>query len=121
MQLVADENKTRENTSTNAKERTLESLVTRINETVDTLDLIHPAIEIIREYDAKSQSNLLHTLDVYLLNDCNAQHCGRLLFLHRNSLVYRIHRIQEIAGIDLSDPEERSYLRLSFLLWKAQQ
>ena len=121
MQLVVDENKTRENTSTNAKERTLESLVARINETVDTSDLIHPAIEIIREYDAKSQSNLLHTLDVYLLNDCNAQHCGRLLFLHRNSLVYRIHRIQEIAGIDLSDPEERSYLRLSFLLWKAQQ
>ena len=99
----------------------LDNLTARIVREVDVSDLIHPAIEIIREYDAKSQSNLLDTLDVYLQNDCNAQHCGRLLFLHRNSLVYRIHRIQEIAGIDLSDPDERSYLRLSFLLWKAGQ
>ena len=96
----------------------LEELVSEIVNAIDARSLIHPALETIREYDMKNQSNLLHTLDAYLLNDCNAQRCGRMLFLHRNSLVYRIRRIQEIAGIDLSDPEERSYLRLSFLLWK---
>lgn len=99
----------------------LEDLTAKIVQATDVTEMLHPAIEAIRAYDAKNQTNLLHTLDVYLLNDCNAQHCGRLLFLHRNSLVYRIHRIQEIAGIDLSDPDERSYLRLSLLLWKAQQ
>jgi len=121
MQLEPNENTARKSKGVCPSERALDLLTARITDAVDTSDLLHPALEIIREYDAKSQSNLFHTLDVYLLNDCNAQHCGRLLFLHRNSLVYRIHRIQEIAGIDLSDPEERSYLRLSFLLWKAQQ
>ena len=101
--------------------QTLSELVASIIDSAEVEKHLHPAIEIIRDYDAKNQTNLLHTLDVYLLNDCNAQHCGRLLFLHRNSLVYRIHRVQEIAGIDLSDAEERSYLRLSFLLWNALQ
>lgn len=102
------------------EQQSLDTLTAAIVNAIDVSGMLHPAIEIIRNYDQKNQSNLLHTLDVYLLNDCNAQHCGRLLFLHRNSLVYRIRRIQDIAGIDLSDPDERSYLRLSFLLWKAQ-
>ena len=107
--------------NTRCNRQSLEMLTTAIVKAVDVSELLHPAIEVIRNYDQKNQANLLHTLDVYLQNDCNAQHCGRLLFLHRNSLVYRIHRIQEIAGVDLSDPDERSYLRLSFLLWKARQ
>ena len=94
-------------------------LTAEIVESADIENLLHPALEALRVYDRNNKSNLFDTLDVYLLNDCNAQLCGRLLFLHRNSLVYRIHRIQEITGVDLSNTEERSYLRLSFLLWKA--
>ena len=77
---------------------------------------LHPALDIIENYDKENQTDLLHTLQVYLENDCNAQKCGRLLFLHRNSLVYRIRRIQEISSCDLSDINERSYLRVSFFL-----
>lgn len=116
----ADDN-IQQKASSHADGRALDKLVKTVVDSADVRSMLHPALQVIHEYDLKNQSNLLHTLDVYLLNDCNAQHCGRLLFLHRNSLVYRIHRIQDIAGIDLSNPEERSYLRLSFLLWKALQ
>ena len=102
-------------------EKALERLVAAIVDNVDVKGMLHPSLETLLAYDEKNKSNMFHTLDVYLENDCNAQLCGRLLFLHRNSLVYRIKRIQKIAGIDLSDPEERSYLRLSLLLWKALQ
>lgn len=91
-------------------------LIRTIQSAVPCDHLLHPALGIIERYDHENQTDLLKTLEVYLENDCNAQKCGRLLFLHRNSLVYRIHRIQEISGCDLSDPEERSYLRISFLL-----
>ena len=94
----------------------LTTLINAIKENVACGRLLHPALDIIEQYDRENQTDLLNTLKVYLDNDCNAQKCGRLLFLHRNSLVYRIHRIQEISGCDLSDPEERSYLRISFLL-----
>lgn len=94
----------------------LNLLVRTIQENVPYERLLHPALDIIERYDRENQNDLLHTLEVYLENDCNAQKCGRLLFLHRNSLAYRIHRIREITGCDLSDAEERSYLRISFLL-----
>lgn len=118
--------KSAENTSQSeaarcAIEQNFGRLTEQIVQSADLSGLLHPALNALMTYDANNKSNLFDTLDVYLLNDCNAQLCGRLLFLHRNSLVYRIHRIQEITGVDLSDPEERSYLRLSFLLWKALQ
>ena len=91
-------------------------LLDAIRQDVDLDDLLHPGLDKLAEYDRANKSELLHTLCVYLDNDCNAQLCSRLLFLHRNSLVYRVHRIQEISGCDLSNPTERSYLRISFLL-----
>lgn len=78
--------------------------------------LLHPALAKLARYDEANQSNLLHTLKVYLEHDRNAQRCANMLYLHRNSLQYRVRRIQEIAGINLDDPTERAYLRLSFLL-----
>lgn len=95
----------------------LEALLAEINENAHCRDLLHPALDVLREYDEAKQTDLFNTLKIYLENDCNAQKCGRILFLHRNSLVYRIHKIQEVSGCDLSDPVERSYLRISFLLW----
>ena len=94
----------------------LEALVAEIKRNSNTRGMLHPAIARLAAYDAENQSDFLRTLEVYLNNDCNAQKCGRLLFLHRNSLVYRIRRIQEIAGCNLADPTERAYLRLSLLL-----
>jgi len=99
-----------------AKDSALAFLTSKIASSIDTEDLLHPAIAKLARYDQVNQSNLLHTLKVYLENDRNAQRCANLLYLHRNSLQYRVRRIQEIAGINLDDPYERSYLRLSFLL-----
>ena len=99
-----------------AKDSALAFLTSKITSSIDTEDLLHPAIAKLARYDQVNQSNLLHTLKVYLENDRNAQRCANLLYLHRNSLQYRVRRIQEIAGINLDDPYERSYLRLSFLL-----
>lgn len=101
-----------------AKDDALAFLTSKISSTINTEDLLHPAIAKLTRYDQVNQSNLLHTLKVYLEHDRNAQRCANLLYLHRNSLQYRVRRIQEIADIDLDDPEERAYLRLSFMLYE---
>lgn len=100
----------------NAENYALPYLKSLIKDNLDVEKLLHPALGILAHYDEVNQSNLLNTLKVYLDNDRNAQRSANILYLHRNSLQYRIRRIQEIAGIDLDDAEERSYLRLSFLL-----
>ena len=98
------------------KDCALAYLVSEISRTTNVEGLLHPALAKLASYDAANQSNLLNTLKVYLELDRNAQRCANSLYLHRNSLQYRMRRIQEIADIDLDDPAERSYLRLSFLL-----
>lgn len=94
----------------------LSFLKSQITDNVQLDGLLHPALTKLARYDEANQSNLLHTLKVYLEHDRNAQRCANMLYLHRNSLQYRVRRIQEIAGINLDDPTERAYLRLSFLL-----
>ena len=80
------------------------------------LDLTHPALEQLQNYDDERHTDLFNTLKVLLENERNIVATARKLFIHRNSLMNRIVRIKELTSIDLNDFTERSYLTLSFLL-----
>lgn len=76
----------------------------------------HPALAALRQYDHANNSQLYKTLCVYIEKGCNIKLTSENLFIHRNSLVYRLDRITEICGIDLSDINTLFLLRLSFLV-----
>jgi DNA-binding PucR family transcriptional regulator len=59
---------------------------------------------------------MARTLETYL--DCSgvARHAAKALFLHPHSLRYRLRRIGEIQGIDLTDPMERLSTHLALKL-----
>lgn len=50
------------------------------------------------EYDQEKGTDLLRTLETYLENEQNLARTSRALFIHRNSLKYRLERIKEILG-----------------------
>ena len=52
----------------------------------------------------------------YLRHGGNATRTADALFLHRNSLGYRLARIQALTGLDLDDPDARLALQVSVLL-----
>lgn len=54
-------------------------------------------------YDKKNSSCLIQTLKIYLNNNCNIIHTSQILDTHRNTIKYRINRIEEILGISLND------------------
>ena len=57
------------------------------------------------EYDRAHNTAFVKTLEVYIrTNSCLAETASRL-FVHVNTLKYRLRRIQEILDVDLSDPE----------------
>lgn len=70
----------------------------------------------IELYDSQNQTELLNTLICYYKNDCNARITAKELFIHKNSVIYRVKRIEEIIGLNLSDPEDRFNLQLSLKL-----
>lgn len=87
-----------------------------ISETGDLTRYLHPALPKLSEYDAESGTNLELTLHTYLRNSCSTTDTARDLYLHRNSVIYRLRRIEELCDIDLGDTDTRFRLRLSFAI-----
>lgn len=63
----------------------------------------HPALQILNEYDKAYKTELYMTLKTFLKSDRNLGTTAEALFLHRNSVTYRINRIVELAKLDLND------------------
>jgi sugar diacid utilization regulator len=72
-------------------------------------DLLGP----LAEHDARRQSELLHTLRVYL--ECGGHHAttAERCHIHISTLKYRLSRIADILDRSLSDPSTRFELRLA--------
>lgn len=73
----------------------------------------HPAVLQIAERDRMKRSNLLETLEEYLQHIDDPGKAAENLFIHKNTLFYRIGRIKEEFGLDLSDGEERLRIQIT--------
>ncbi len=61
------------------------------------------ALELLRPVLAKDKDGtLLETLRVYLDCDCSPSVTSERLFVHRNTLRYRIRLVEQLSGLDLS-------------------
>jgi purine catabolism regulator len=67
-------------------------------------------------YDAGRGTQLVDTLEAFFGNMGNVSQTAEALYLHRNSLLYRLERIGEITGLDLNDPDDRFSLQLALRL-----
>jgi purine catabolism regulator len=63
--------------------------------------------------DKRTGEALVETLGVFFTCNGNLSEAARQLHLHRNSLLYRLHRARELLGHDLDDPELRLALQLA--------
>lgn len=61
----------------------------------------------LEDYDKRHNAELVHTLAVFFEQNANASQAARILYIHRNTLNYRLQRITEITGLSLEDPEAR--------------
>lgn len=77
---------------------------------------IHPAIPFLEEYDRTYAAEYLKTLREYLRNSCRSSETCESIHIHRNTLNYRINKIEHLAGIDLGSEYTRTHLSLSFML-----
>lgn len=60
--------------------------------------LIHPAV---RELAAEGGDQLIQCLYTYLLNGRSIADTARAMYVHRNTLIYRLGKIEEILGKEL--------------------
>ncbi|MDR2108734.1 MAG: helix-turn-helix domain-containing protein [Coriobacteriales bacterium] len=65
-------------------------------------------------YDKAHNTELYHTLNVYLDCNCSATQACKALFIVRSSFIYRLGKLEKLLGLDLRDPAVRLLLSLSF-------
>jgi DNA-binding PucR family transcriptional regulator len=56
----------------------------------------------VREYDARHKADLLPTLTSFLACDGSWSACAARMYVHVNTVRYRIGRIESLTGRDLS-------------------
>lgn len=66
----------------------------------------------IDQYDRTNRSELLSTLEAFFAADNSLAETASRLHLHRNTVAYRLRRIEQISGHQLGDPETRLALHL---------
>ena len=93
----------------------LEQLLARIS-SEQARFLISPDIHRLQEANAQYSFSLVDTLKAYLECNCNLIRTAERLFLHKNTLLYRLNHIKSILRCDLNDADERLLLMLSFKL-----
>jgi len=73
-------------------------------------------LEPILRYDTQNNAVLLTTLQAYLQCNGNVTKTARKIFVHRNTLLYRLNQIRELAEIDLDDAMIRMHYLTAILV-----
>ena len=84
-----------------------------MREAQNTIDITNPSIIEIEQYDIKNKTEYLKTLKMWLTNKMDYSATAKALFLHRNSLYYRMQQIQNLFSIDLDDMSTNVQLYLN--------
>jgi len=69
-------------------------------------------IEPLAAYDDQYETELVVTVEAYLANDGNVAATAKQLFTHRHTIRYRLERVRELCGHDVSATEGREKLGL---------
>ena len=70
----------------------------------------------LKNEDHMKGTDFYRTLKEYLLHGNNVSMTSKKLFIHRNTMIYRLGKINEILGVDINDPAVSKRLMISMIL-----
>ena len=73
------------------------------------------AHDIFGETLPKLDEELLSTVNRFFKNSLNISETARQLYLHRNTLVYRLERVQKLTGLDIRNFEDALTFRIAWM------
>ncbi len=76
------------------------------------------SVGALAEFDRENHTNLLETLEVYLLENRNLSVAAKRLYIHRNTMNYRINKIKAILNTDFDDPEKLLKLQIGIRIMR---
>lgn len=65
-----------------------------------------------------SDKEMLLTLETFFEMDCNVSETAKKLYIHRNTLLYRLDKIKQETGADVRSFSDAAIVKLTMLLYK---
>lgn len=91
-------------------------LLFHLHGTPELKSLYEETLEKIVDHDERHASDLVPTLKAFYSTHGNLSKTAEVLFLHRNTVSYRLQRVEEITGLHLDDEDDRFRLQLALKL-----
>ena len=79
-------------------------------------DYYEHTIQPLVEFDQKNDSNLTQVLQCYLNHNGSVKETADELYVHRNTVNYKLAKIRELTGMDLSSIDARIQLAIGLML-----
>ncbi|WP_339226888.1 PucR family transcriptional regulator ligand-binding domain-containing protein [Oceanobacillus sp. FSL K6-2867] len=81
-------------------------------------EIVMTTIEQLVQYDEQRNMDLIGTFRTFNKFRGNVSQTARVLNLHRQSLLYRLRKIESLTGLSLVDPDDLFLLDLSIRSWR---
>jgi len=100
------------------KDTRVDRLLLNIVQTPEIKEIIMSTIQPLVQYDAQRSMDLIDTFSAYNQCNGNVSQTARVLNLHRQSLLYRLRKIESLTGLSFVNPDDLFLLDLSIKAWK---
>lgn len=85
---------------------------------IELKDFVMEILGELIQHDEENNSDYVNTLQVYLEEGGNIGETAQKLYVHRNTIKYRITKVEEILNIDLEDTNTVFNLQFAFKIRK---
>jgi sugar diacid utilization regulator len=93
-------------------------LITEIENSSLLKEYYYDTLGKLEQYDLQNHTDFTAVLNAFLQENGSYIQAAQRLYMHRNTLMYKINKIQELIKMDLSDPKVRFECYLGFLVKK---
>lgn len=91
-------------------------IISKFTNDSEVHELVKSTLSDLIDYDNAKQLNLIKIFLAYMNNNNNISETARKMYLHRQSLLYRLKKIEELTGISLSNHEDVFFLEICIRL-----
>ncbi|REB05276.1 PucR family transcriptional regulator [Sporosarcina sp. BI001-red] len=82
------------------------------------VEFFEKCLGLLFTHDQENGTAYIETLEYYFTNNSNVTETAKAMFIHRNTLIYRIERIQEILGLDIKHSEDVLRIQIALKIFR---
>lgn len=74
--------------------------------------------QVLKGFEHQMDSEMLSTLELFFEMDCNVSETAKRLYIHRNTLLYRLDKFKQETGLDVRNFSDAMLVKTALLLYK---